>query len=163
MKTGFPSNVLDYKEEKNSGKEQVIEIVNNVTVLCHNIRVWVIISDSTLTQRRSASILSARFRVSEKGPIKLCQRGVWLCLRVRSAGKVFRSDPKLLKSDSWTLSAGCFMRYALAKKSSWHNLQPAGLRWHWQLESKQLDANQLTAASICVTATSWAGKPSRAS
>lgn len=37
MKTGFPSNVLDYKEEKNSGKEQVIEIVNNVTVLCHNI------------------------------------------------------------------------------------------------------------------------------
>lgn len=40
MKTGFPSNVLDYKEEKNSGKEQVIEIVNNVTVLCHNIRLW---------------------------------------------------------------------------------------------------------------------------
>lgn len=39
-----------------------------------------------------------RFRVSEQGPIKRCQRGVWLCSQVRSAGKLFlHSYAKLLK------------------------------------------------------------------
>lgn len=109
----------------------------------------------------SASILcrSVHFRVSEKGAIKLCQQGEWLCLQVRSAGKVFRSYPKLLKVLLKRLHKfRLFVRFSERTLVDIIYSQP-DCADNWQLESKQLDANQLTAASCAVSATSWAAKP----
>lgn len=53
--------------------------------------------------------------------------------------------------------------YVNAQKSYWRNLQPVGLHWHWQLESKHLDANQLSAASSTSTATSCGANVSKTS
>lgn len=114
---------------------------------------------------RSASILcrSLRFRVSQKGPIKLCQRGEWPCLWVRSAVKVFRSNLKLLRVAARRVQR-LFLFAVLSRRTlTWRNSQPAGLRWHWQLESKQLAANQLTAATSSAAATSRGANPSKTS
>lgn len=79
------------REGRNRVGEQVLETIRDVQVAVFLITSRALKFPTALERSRSASILSrsVRFRVSEQGPIKRCQRGEWLGLRVRSADKVF--------------------------------------------------------------------------